>query len=65
MVVAQSVERLPRTLEIRGLNPVVGSLTFYHLSLNCVEKTKKLRKRGREWPTLKNVSNAQGYILLG
>ena len=46
VVVAQLVERLPPTLEIRGSNPVIGKTFIKHLfTVNCVEKTKIKKKR--------------------
>ena len=43
-VVAQLVEWLLPTPEIRGLNPDFGKL----LSTNCKIENKKIKKRGRE-----------------
>ena len=44
MVVAQLVDRLPLTTEIRGSNPDIDKI----LSTNCaIEKTKIMKKRQR------------------
>ena len=51
VVVAQLVERLLPTQEVRGSNPVIGKNLFIYLfSVNCVLKRRKKEKRGREWP---------------
>ena len=49
--VAQSVERLLPTPEVRGSNPVIGELLFrtfvYRLTTALIRR--KYEKRGREW----------------
>ena len=38
---AQLIERLLLTPDVRGLNPVIDNLYFTYLfSVNCIEKTK-------------------------
>ena len=50
-VVAQLVERLLLTFEVRGSNPVIGKFYIEHLfTLNYIEKTKIKEKRDMEWP---------------
>ena len=51
MVVAQFVEWVLLTPEIRGSNPVVGKFLF---TLNCIEKTKIKKKRPGMDHLLKN-----------
>ena len=63
VAVAQLVERsLPRP-EIRGSNPDIGEI----LSTTCsIEKTKRKRKRAREWPIfkkIKSISSPQQVIV--
>ena len=41
VVVAQLVEWLLPTLEVQGLNPVIGEL---FVNVNCIEKTKIKKK---------------------
>ena len=49
MVVAQLVEWLLPTPEVRGMNPSIGKIHFERLpSVNCIEKTKIKKKRCRE-----------------
>ena len=72
---AQLVEWLLLTPEIRGSNPVISKIKSTNLSTNCIiEKTKRKkkkekRKRGQEWPTfrkktlLKLDSLVQGELL--
>ena len=49
VVVAQLVERLLLTPEVRVSNPVIGKLlyrTFHCLpTVNCIEKTKRKKKK--------------------
>ena len=45
MVVAQLVERLLLTPDVRGLNPVLGEILF---TIKCIEKTKIKKNRIRE-----------------
>ena len=63
MVVAQLVERLLPIPEVCGSNPVIGKDVYIgieHLhSVNCVLKRRKQRKRGREWPILKEQKRTQ------
>ena len=49
LVVAQLVERLLLTPEVRGSNPVIGKIYIEHwsLSTNCIDKTK-IKQRGSE-----------------
>ena len=48
---AQLVEWLLLTFEVRGSNPVIGKFYIEHLfTLNYIEKTKIKEKRDREWP---------------
>ena len=49
VVVAQLVERSLPIPEVRGSNPVIGKKIIEHLfTVNCIEKTKIKKKRGRE-----------------
>ena len=49
VVVAQLVERLLPTPEVRGSNPVIGKLLYwifnYLPTVNCIERTKIKKKR--------------------
>ena len=55
VVVAQLVERLLSTPEIRGSNPDIGKI----LSTNCtIEKTKKKKKKAGNGPSLKKMQEA-------
>ena len=53
VVVGQLVERSLTIPEARGSSPVIGKilLNICFFIINCVEKTKINKKRGREWPT--------------
>ena len=54
---AQLVERSLLKPEVSSSNPVISKSLFYieHLfTVNCVLKTRKLRKRGQGWPIKKN-----------
>ena len=49
--VAQLVERSLPIPEVSGSNPVIKFIYIEHLiTVNCVLKRQKERKRGREWP---------------
>ena len=61
MVVAQLVERLLPSQEIRGSNSTLGKI----LSTNCViEKTKKKEKEKRGWecPTFKKGPKVNYFL---
>ena len=63
VVVAQLVERLPPTLEIRGSNPVIGKTFIKHLfTVNCVEKTK-IKKKRPGMAHLKNKDSNNLFLL--
>ena len=47
---AQLVEQLLLTPEIRGSNPVIGKFFYYWLYLNLYWKDENKEKRGREMP---------------
>ena len=54
VVVAQLVKRSLPTPKVRSSNPFISKLNIEHLfSVNCIQKTK-IKKKGREWPLLKN-----------
>ena len=55
VVVAQLVERLLPTPEVRSLNPVIGKNFNEHCLLSTVLRRRKWRKRGREWPIFKKL----------
>ena len=44
VVVAQLVERLLPTPEVRGSNPVIGKKLYWTFNVNCFEKTKIKKK---------------------
>ena len=56
VVVAQLVERWLPIREVCSSNPVIGKNLYQTLTVNCIEKTK-IMKKGREWPILKNSRN--------
>ena len=56
-VVAQLIEGLLPTTEIRGSNPVIGNFSNYKLySINCTGKTKRKKKEAENGPFLKTNS---------
>ena len=61
MVVAQLVERLLLTPEVRGSNPVIGKFYIEHYFLSTVLKRRKYRKSGREWPIQKTIR--EGHLM--
>ena len=50
VVVAQLVERSLPIPEVYGLNPVSSENLNWIFTVNCFEKTKIKKKRGRNWP---------------
>ena len=51
VVVAQLVERLLPTPEVRGSNPVIFKIYIEHLfAVNCIEKTKIKKKEAENGP---------------
>ena len=57
VVVAQLVEPLLQIPEVHSSNPVMGKKLCWTFTVNCIEKTKIKKKRGREWPILKKNWN--------
>ena len=54
MVVAHLVEWLLPTPEVHCSKPVIGKIYIeYVFTVNCIEKTKIKKKRGKEWPIFK------------
>ena len=49
---AQLVQRLLPSPEVHGSNPVIGKIYIecFVFTVNCIEKTKIKKKRGRERP---------------
>ena len=53
VVVAQLVERLLPTTEVRSSNPVIGNIYIEYLLVNCIEKTKIKKKEAWNDPVNK------------
>ena len=61
VVVAQLVERLLPTPEVRGSNPVTGNI-YVHYQLYWKDENKE--KRGREWPNFFLKKQKQIIIII-